>query len=613
MAFCMRASALADGRAGPRSPAIVILEGVTKLRVGLQRALVVGVLLASWPCVAVAQWRPDGVLVSSAPGDHGPKAIVGDGAGGAIIAWVDLGSANGVDIYAQHLLASGVVDRDWPRDGLAVCTARGDQSATVMVSDGAGGAIIAWHDFRGCPLNGCGDIYAQHVLATGVVDPSWPSGGLAVSTASGDQVYPSMVSDGVGGAIVAWEDTRGGNRDIYSQHVLASGEVDPAWPANGGALCTAGSGQAGPTVVADGTGGAIVAWTDGRNYDDDVYAQRVLATGVVDPRWPADGLALATGPAEQGSPAIIPDGAGGAIMTWMDAHRGEDGFYIGTYDLFAQHVLPGGMLDPAWPAPALGVCTAGRDQYLSGVVPDRGGGAIVAWLDLRDDRYDIYTQHVLSGGVLDPAWPRDGLPVCTAPPGGHRRPPTLAADATGGATLAWSESRGATDDIYVQHVRGSGALDPAWPADGRLLCGAARDQWNPLIAADGGGRAIVTWVDQRSGADVSVYAQRVYLGVGAPPGRPGPPATFRLHSAQPARNEVTIRFELPVAGPVTVEMFDAAGRAVRTLAERQEMEPGTHALSWDRADQSGAPLRRGVYLVRVSAGARSTTGKVVVF
>src|SRR5207249_7598012 len=77
------------------------------------------------------------------------------------------------------------------------------------------------------------DIYAQHVLASGVVDPAWTAKGTVLCNAANDQDFPQIVSDGRGGAIVAWEDYRGGKGDVYAQHVVASGVADPAWTANG--------------------------------------------------------------------------------------------------------------------------------------------------------------------------------------------------------------------------------------------------------------------------------------------------------------------------------------------------------------------------------------------
>ena len=64
--------------------------------------------------------------------------------------------------------------------------------------------------------------------------PGDPNVNLAVCVAPGSQYAPKMVSDGSGGAIVTWYDD-----DIHAQHVLAGGIVDPAWPAGGVAVCTA--------------------------------------------------------------------------------------------------------------------------------------------------------------------------------------------------------------------------------------------------------------------------------------------------------------------------------------------------------------------------------------
>src|SRR5260221_474761 len=104
--------------------------------------------------------------------------------------------------------------------------------------------------------------------------PAWPNSpftNLAASTAAYDQFNPTIVSAGPGGAVVGGYRRRSGPPpDIYAQHVAASGIVDPTWPANGRAQCTAAGNQGFPTIVSDGAGGAIVTWYDfrsGTNWD----------------------------------------------------------------------------------------------------------------------------------------------------------------------------------------------------------------------------------------------------------------------------------------------------------------------------------------------------------
>ncbi|MGZ5192162.1 MAG: hypothetical protein ACXWCZ_14225, partial [Flavisolibacter sp.] len=67
------------------------------------------------------------------------------------------------------------------------------------------------------------DIYAQRINSSGAVQ--WTSNGISVSTAGSYQYTPTIVSDGSGGAIITWYDYRNGNNnsDIYAQKVDALG------------------------------------------------------------------------------------------------------------------------------------------------------------------------------------------------------------------------------------------------------------------------------------------------------------------------------------------------------------------------------------------------------
>src|SRR5436190_16393936 len=71
---------------------------------------------------------------------------------------------------APHPASAAGIPR-WTPNGVALCTANGIQQNPQLVGDGAGGAIVTWQDRRGNSLD---DIYAQHVMAGGAVDPAWP-------------------------------------------------------------------------------------------------------------------------------------------------------------------------------------------------------------------------------------------------------------------------------------------------------------------------------------------------------------------------------------------------------------------------------------------------------
>jgi hypothetical protein len=168
-------------------------------------------------------------------------------------------------VLAGPALLAPTARAAWPHDPFAnvrVAPTSGTQYPGAVVPDGAGGAIIVWNDQR----SGALDIYAQHFTALGAIAPGWPANGLAVCTAAGDQFWPVAVSDGSGGAILAWGDARlgAGLGDIYAMRVNGNGTLGAGWPANGRSLSggsPAGKDEIFPVIVSDGAGGAIVTWT----------------------------------------------------------------------------------------------------------------------------------------------------------------------------------------------------------------------------------------------------------------------------------------------------------------------------------------------------------------
>ncbi|MBD3235476.1 MAG: hypothetical protein GF330_02090 [Candidatus Eisenbacteria bacterium] len=81
------------------------------------------------------------------------------------------------------------------------------------------------------------------------------------------------------------------------------------------------------------------------------------------------------------------------------------------------------------------------------------------------------------------------------------------------------------------------------------------------------------------------------------------PGTPRLEAARldPRDGTVRLPFVLPSPARVTVEIFDARGRLVRSVW-RGEKAGGSHTLVWDGRDTEGRRVPRGIYRVRLAAG-----------
>ena len=380
-----------------------------------------------------------------------------------------------------------------PTVNTAICTASGDQSQSQIISDGAGGTIITWQDSR----NGNNDIYAQRVDSSGAV--LWTADGVAICTNSTYQGSPRIVSDGTGGAIITWQDSRSGNNDIYAQRVNSSGAVQ--WTADGVPVSTASADQDRPRLVSDGAGGAIVTWEDGRVSQNDIYAQRVNSSGAV--LWTADGVAICTASSFQHAPEIISDEMGGATISWYDLRSSPT-----MYDIYAQRVDSNGAA--LWTGNGVLICNAADNQVYPQLISDSASGAIITWQDYRSGSgYDIYARRVNSSGSV--LWTANGVPICTASE--WQTYPELVSDGSGGAIITWYDNRnGNTNaDIYALRVDSNGAAQSGWTANGVPICTASLHQQNPQLIPDGAGGAIITWQDSRSGSS-DIYAQRVNSG-----------------------------------------------------------------------------------------------------
>jgi hypothetical protein len=472
---------------------------------GCGRALAAtAALIALLAAPALAQWIPTGVpLCRGCGGDM--MQITGDGAGGAFVTWRDARnySLTDDDVYLQRVTAAGAIAAGWPPDGLPLCVAPDYQAPYSLAPDGQGGVLVAWEGDGGF------DIHAQRVRADASLAPGWPANGIRVSPVAGVQTSPVIVADGAGGAFVAWEDERdyATNRtDIYAQHLTAEGAVAAGWPQDGLAVCAIPAGQGLPAIMADGAGGAVVVWGDTRRGTGDIYAQHLLADASIAPGWVANGLPVMLGHFMRGAAA-----------------DGVDGFYVGGTTLRAGQPLDGdyyagrfsfaGARPTGWPEGGVRVCGAASNRGGLQMKGDGRGAVLLAWYDYRPPSTggEIYAARVLADGTLAPGWTVDGTRVSDATAPGLEYDPDLAPDGSGGAYLVWgSQSQYSVEQpSWVQHLTRTAAVAAGWPAYGVRLAPSG-DEFGSRITSDGRGGAIVTW-DEACCGRTGVYAQRFVL------------------------------------------------------------------------------------------------------
>lgn len=322
-----------------------------------------------------------------------------------------------------------------------------------------------------------------------------PQLGTPICTSTDDQNMPTIVPDGTGGAIIAWIDHRDGTNDaIYAQRINAQGFAQ--WQQNGVPVCTVPGVKQTVKMIEDGNGGAIITWYDGSN-GGDIYAQCINSNGTV--QWSIDGVAICSEQGFQFRPSIASDGAGGAIISWEDKRD------FNYYGIYAQRINSDGI--NLWDENGLVICyMPSVNCVLSNIIADKNGGAFISWADNRNGTFNdnIFIQHISASGEI--SWVSNGRPIINA---SHlQQYPEMQLDNANGLMIAWSDYRSnVSSDIYMQKID----IDTAgyyWASNGVPICTTSISEDRHKMVTDGAGGAIITWeIFTASGRDV--YAQKI--------------------------------------------------------------------------------------------------------
>ena len=331
-------------------------------------------------------WETDGVLVTGALGDQIAYHLVADGSGGVIVPY-EYDSGTDIDIYMQRLRWTG--DPAWDPSGIPAAAGADDQAIADLMTDGCGGAFLS---FFSMPSSGDGPDHVQRIDSLGNL--LWGDPGVPVRIESGYGGNATMTSDGKGGIFLFWSDWREilNNYDIYAQRIDQDGTV--LWIENGVSICSMDGHQMWPRGIPDGAGGSIVVFHHSQFLDFtniDIYAQRIDSLGTK--LWGEDCVAVCTAPNKQGRGIGVTDDDGGVIISWTDSR------YSSNPDPYIQRLSSDGT--PLWTANGIRMCSALGPQYVLGSIPDGEGGAIVSWDDKRSGYFDIYAQRIDgSGGIV---------------------------------------------------------------------------------------------------------------------------------------------------------------------------------------------------------------------
>lgn len=254
--------------------------------------------------------------------------IVADGEGGAIMVWEE----GSYQVAVQRVDENG--NLLW-NNGEPLHVAENGYCPRIAAT-GDGSAVVTWIDDETYP-NG---LLAQKIDADGNL--VWDEGGVLISEDVNDDSYPEPAADGEGGAFIVFDDYSG----LYAVHCGQDGSFGDTmhfisdtfeWVHNHPRH-----------TIEDGSGGVITAWFD---TDDNLYIQRLDKN--CEPVWEEGGVLLASYTGATYGPRVAlsldKNKGGGVAVIWVGYPGGGK---VADKNIYMQYIGLDGTLGRFFPGNA---------------------------------------------------------------------------------------------------------------------------------------------------------------------------------------------------------------------------------------------------------------------
>ncbi len=355
------------------------------------------------------------------------------------------------------------------------------QYSPSFAQDSLGNFVVTWMDSR----NGHWDIYAQRFNSQGI--PLGNNFRVNNDATSSEQSSPQIACFDNGQFVIVWEDQRAGNSDIYFQRFDAAGNpIGTNVRVNndiGNAV------QILPDIAFDNMGNFIITWTDNRNGNFDIFAQRY------------NNLGLALGQnfivnddftnQDQAGSCIAINAQNEFFIVWSDKREMNSNIYFQKYDNGGNPISTNLRLNDDF---------ASSHQRCSWICQAGNGNYIITWEDERNVDTDIYAVRLDSlGNILGQNFKVNDL-FSTR----DQFYASVASDFEANFIIAWTDGRNNDFDIYAQRYSSAGvAINNNFRVNGD---NTNQTQWYPVVACDSIGNTIIVWTDYRNG-NPDIYGQ----------------------------------------------------------------------------------------------------------
>lgn len=358
-------------------------------------------------------------------------------------------------IFLSSLAVS--VSGQWTDDPLTntiVNDLTGSQAVPHIAYDASGNFYIGFYSNE----TGNYNIRLQYYNFQGYAQ--WADEGLLVSNNTQNSWVTewSMTTDNTGNCVLAFNDVRNGNADVFAYSISPAGTF--LWGANGITLTTNAEDEYVPSITVTSANNVIVAWQRPASPRIQTVMQKITPAGTLS--WGSNGIVYQNSTYGYTGPRVL----GVENDQYLLAFYKETGnFPALTRHIYVQKFNASG--SPVWGSDVL-VCDANGISAFNNFTfaSDNANGIVLAWTDDRnsDNSINAAVNRVLTNGTT--TWPADGTEVSTQSGNSHQNPRIVGVNSSNEVLVTWSKKNANQTQTAISGQKFSAAGVAQWTNSG---------------------------------------------------------------------------------------------------------------------------------------------------
>jgi hypothetical protein len=379
-------------------------------------------------------FNADGKKISDLTGDKFAPVVSQSLPNTAVVVWKDYSKSKNGNLFAQRIYING--NFLWQANGVQISPDYSDLIDYSVNSDNKGNVYI-FYVVKADEFGSSYKLILQKINVKGQLQGNF--NGILVNNSPGRKSATNVIADNEGGAFVLWLENQNNKIILFGQHIDSNGKQ--LWGKKAVALSNYNQTVLSYSVQKSDFSSIYLAWQIQKS-EKEIYHQLLSFNGK--PLWGQGGKIATTKKGNKTNPQVLAADST-IILSWTNEINNNK-------DIFIQKFNTKGMRQ--W-KDDISVIQEPRDQFGQKLLSDGKGGAIVSWIDKRQElkRPDIFAQRISSDGKQ--LWSPKGIAVASHN-NSEKSYLSVISDLRGGAIAIFRELRGSKGEIYAQKIFNTG-------------------------------------------------------------------------------------------------------------------------------------------------------------